>query len=258
METINELTKALSKMQGELTSVPKESINPFFKSKYASLDAIWDTIRKPLSLNGLSIIQLTGSDGNGIFIKTMLCHSTGQFVESYLPINAKASDPQSVGSAITYARRYALSAILGVSADDDDDAEAATHKATPKKADKPPEHWCATHNVEFFKKGAMKSYAHKIEGTETWCNEPEPTPNAPQSTQTAPKVENPVVAQVAKDPPMNAMTHEAIKLLATDPDKLGIMKATAKDKGWTKGKTDFTLKDLNQVQAVTLLNMFSE
>ena len=104
----------------------------------------------------------------------------------------------------------------------------------------------------------MKSYAHKIEGTETWCNEPEPAPNAPQSTQTAPKVENPVVAQVAKDPPMNAMTHEAIKLLATDPDKLGIMKATAKDKGWTKGKTDFTLKDLNQVQAVTLLNMFSE
>ena len=87
---------------------------------------------------------------------------------------------------------------------------------------------------------------------------PKPTPNAPQSTQAAPKVENPVVAQVAKDPPMNAMTHEAIKLLATDPDKLGIMKATAKDKGWTKGKTDFTLKDLSQVQAVTLLNMFSE
>ena len=85
-----------------------------------------------------------------------------------------------------------------------------------------------------------------------------PTPNAPQSTQAAPKVEKPVVAQVAKDPPMNAMTHEAIKLLATDPDKLGIMKATAKDKGWTKGKTDFTLKDLSQVQAVTLLNMFSE
>ena len=86
---------------------------------------------------------------------------------------------------------------------------------------------------------------------------PKPTPNAPQSTQAAPKVEKPVVAQVAKDPPMNAMTHEAIKLLATDPDKLGIMKATAKDKGWTKGKTDFTLKDLSQVQAVTLLNMFS-
>ena len=87
---------------------------------------------------------------------------------------------------------------------------------------------------------------------------PKPTPNAPQSTQADPKVEKPVVAQVAKDPPMNAMTHEAIKLLATDPDKLGIMKATAKDKGWTKGKTDFTLKDLSQVQAVTLLNMFSE
>ena len=259
METINELTKALSKMQGELTSVPKESINPFFKSKYASLDAIWDTIRKPLSLNGLSIIQLTGSDGNGIFIKTMLCHSTGQFVESYLPINAKASDPQSVGSAITYARRYALSAILGVSADDDDDAEAATHKATPKKADKPPEHWCATHNVEFFKKGAMKSYAHKIEGTETWCNEPEPAPKPVQSTTAQPKPTEPVSTPSTETPvPMNAMTHEAIKLLATDPDKLGIMKATAKDKGWTKGKTDFTLKDLSQVQAVTLLNMFSE
>ena len=99
---------------------------------------------------------------------------------------------------------------------------------------------------------------------------PKPTPNAPQSTTTAPKADKPVVApspeltKALKDidkiapAPMNAMTHEAIKLLATDPDKLGIMKATAKDKGWTKGKTDFTLKDLNQVQAVTLLNMFSE
>ena len=88
---------------------------------------------------------------------------------------------------------------------------------------------------------------------------PESIPDAPQSTTAQPKPPTPVsTPPVVKDTPMNAMTHEAIKLLAADPDKLGIMKATAKDKGWTKGKTDFTLKDLTQFQAVTLLNMFSE
>ena len=190
-ETINELTKALSKMQGELTSVPKESVNPFFKSKYASLDAIWDTIRKPLSVNGLSIIQTTGQDDKGIYIDTMLCHSSGQFVSSYLPINAKGQDPQSIGSAITYARRYSLSAILGVSADDDDDGESGTHKKE-QKSTKPPaetkvqtniqEHFCKEHNTEFFVRGSMKSFAHPLKdaagneikdekGKTIWCHE---------------------------------------------------------------------------------------
>jgi hypothetical protein len=110
---------------------------------------------------------------------------------------------------------------------------------------------------------AKKNYWNWIETHTTNREQP---PNAPQSTTAAPKVEKPVIAPTDKQPdavkpvspPINAMTHEAIKLLATDPDKLGIMKATVKDKGWGKGKTDFTLKDLTQVQAVTLLNMFSE
>jgi hypothetical protein len=138
-QSIIELAKALSKMQGELTSVPKSSTNPFFKSKYADLDAVWDTIRKPLSSNGLSVIQTTYDQNDKIYLETMLLHTSGEWVKSYLPINAKESSPQAIGSAITYARRYAMSAMLGVSADEDDDAEGTTNHKPVQKESKPAE-----------------------------------------------------------------------------------------------------------------------
>ncbi len=171
-DSITELAKALSKMQGVLKSVPKDSANPFFKSKYASLDAIWETVRAPLTDNGLSIIQTTF--GERIILETTLLHSSGEWVRSYLPINAAKTDPQGIGSALTYARRYSLAAILGVSADEDDDGEATTNhnpKVEPKQTAETKEHWCKEHNTAFFMRGKMKSYAHPIGDTGEWCHE---------------------------------------------------------------------------------------
>jgi hypothetical protein len=179
METSNtmiELAKALSKMQGALKSVPKSSTNPFFKAKYADLDAVWDTVRKPLTDNGLSVIQTTYDQNEKIYLETMLLHTSGEWIRSCLPINAKEQNPQAIGSAITYARRYAISAILGVSADEDDDAEGTTDHKPAKPTENPGElkaHWCPIHNVAFKemkgKDGKQKWYSHKA-GDE-WCNE---------------------------------------------------------------------------------------
>jgi hypothetical protein len=136
-ETIVELAKSLSKFQGDMKSVPKDSTNPFFKMKYASIDAIWDIVRKPLSSNGLSLIQTTYEQNDKIYLETTLLHSSGEWIETYMPINATKQDPQTIGSAITYARRYSMSAILGVSADSDDDAESATSHKETQTATKP-------------------------------------------------------------------------------------------------------------------------
>jgi len=189
-DTIAELTKALSKMQGALKSVPKDSTNPFFKMRYASLDAIWDIVRKPLTDNSLCLVRTPKEDYKGkLYLETLLLHSSGEWIKAELPLNAKANDPQSIGSAITYARRYSLSAMLGISADEDDDAEAATDKKpadkpAPKTPPKEPEtkgHWCPVHKVNFFMKGKMKAYAHPIKGddgkdTGEWCHEHKPEP----------------------------------------------------------------------------------
>ncbi len=124
--TITELAKALSKMQGELKSVPKDSSNSFYKMRYASLDAIWEVCRKPLTDNGLSIIQTPLEVEGKTYLETMILHSSGEWILAKLAINALKQEPQSIGSAITYARRYTLSAMLGISAEDDDDAETAS------------------------------------------------------------------------------------------------------------------------------------
>ena len=103
---------------------------------------------------------------------------------------------------------------------------------------------------------AKKNYWNWIETHTTNREQP---PNAPQSTPAAPKVEKPVIVPPAEKPaPMNAMTAETIKTLSKDSDKYGIMYATAKDKGWTKGKPNWSSKDLTQSQATTLIGMFSE
>lgn len=123
-EQLNELATALSKAQGQIKDAKKDSSNPFFKSKYADLASVWDACRKPLSDNGLSIVQGVEFDANGRYLETMLMHTSGQYVSSIINLTLKEDSMQSIGSAITYARRYALSAMVGVSPDDDD-GEAA-------------------------------------------------------------------------------------------------------------------------------------
>lgn len=122
---IGELAKALSQAQGQIKGAVKEAENPYYKSTYANLAAVWDACREPLSKNGLAVIQTTSNDnGNIITVITTLVHSSGQWISGRLSLQPVKVDPQSIGSAITYARRYALSAIVGVSPEDDDGESA--------------------------------------------------------------------------------------------------------------------------------------
>ena len=123
-EQINELAAALSKAQASITGALKDSANPFFKSKYADLASCWDACRKQLTDNGLSVIQTTDIVSDTVVVRTTLAHSSGQWVSGILPVKTKDESPQAQGSGITYARRYALAAIVGL-AQIDDDAEAA-------------------------------------------------------------------------------------------------------------------------------------
>jgi hypothetical protein len=127
--TIGKLAEALSKAQGAMSGALKDSTNPFFKSRYADLESVWSACRKPLSDNGLAIIQTTDYT-EGVRIITTLVHSSGEWVQGVLPIMAKDETPQGIGSAITYARRYALAAIVGVyQTDDDAEAAQSAHRA---------------------------------------------------------------------------------------------------------------------------------
>jgi len=128
--TLGELTKALVKVQSELKSVKKEAENPFFHSKYAELSSVLDVVRKPLADNGLAIVQVTSATEGGDTLDTILLHTSGEWISGKLSLNPVKNDPQGIGSAITYARRYTLMAMLGVAAEDDD-GEAASDN-TPK------------------------------------------------------------------------------------------------------------------------------
>jgi len=129
-ESTKEIATALSNFQGKMTAVKKDSTNPFYKSKYASLDTIWETIRKPLSENGLSVAQTMNLIESNSVLETTLYHTSGEWISGTQLVNPVKNDPQGLGSAITYARRYSLSAILGLVSDDDDDANTATKPET--------------------------------------------------------------------------------------------------------------------------------
>jgi hypothetical protein len=138
-ESIKELASALAKAQGAFDHAKKDVKNEFFKSKYADLASVIDAAKKPLSDNGLSVCQICETTESGdIRLETILMHSSGEFISGSYPIRPVKGDPQAYGSAITYARRYAFSAITGIAADDDDGnqaSQAAPYKAPPKSTE---------------------------------------------------------------------------------------------------------------------------
>jgi len=131
-EQINEIATALAKAQAEIEGAKKDSTNPHFKSSYADLASVWDACRKALTANGLSVVQGPVSDEGRVGVTTMLMHSSGQWLESTFFMRPTKDDPQGAGSALTYARRYALAAMVGV-APEDDDGNAASEKVTGSK-----------------------------------------------------------------------------------------------------------------------------
>ena len=138
-ESIAKLAEALAKAQAQIEGAKKTADNPFYKSKYADLSEVWEACRKPLTANGLSVVQTQAylpEAPDMVVIDTRLLHSSGEWIEGRLALKPVKADPQSIGSAITYARRYSLQSIVGI-APEDDDGNAASHVQPQGK--KPPE-----------------------------------------------------------------------------------------------------------------------
>jgi hypothetical protein len=127
-EDIKELAAALVAAHAEIKGVVKSATNPYFKSKYATLESVVDAVKEPLLKQGIVVIQGLQDAENGVAIETMLLHNSGQWLSSTLRLPASKEDAQGYGSACTYGRRYGLMAICGVPAEDDD-GQAATATA---------------------------------------------------------------------------------------------------------------------------------
>lgn len=146
MTDTGKLAEALAKAQGQIRGAAKDTTNPHFKSKYADLASVWEACRKPLADNGLSVVQFTkivGDDRQPVLV-TRLLHSSGECIEGDTPLLMGKQDMQALGSAITYARRYGLAAMVGIAPEDDDGNAAVartTEPAVPAKAPAGFEDW---------------------------------------------------------------------------------------------------------------------
>jgi hypothetical protein len=123
-EQINELATALSKAQGDFVDPEKDKKNPFFNSEYTTLGAVLRSVRPILAKHGLSLVQVVNID----VLETCLLHSSGQWIADVYPLRPAKTDPQGFGSCLTYARRYAVKAVLGLAEEDDDGNDHADKK----------------------------------------------------------------------------------------------------------------------------------
>lgn len=167
-EQLNELADALAKAQGAIKGASKDTTNPHFKSKYADLASVWDACREPLSKNGLAVIQTGATVNNQYIMRTRLMHSSGQWIEGEVPcMIARQTNPmQALGSAITYARRYGLAAIVGIAPEDDDGNASG---AVPDKV------WAREEDVQAWKgplgKTALKKQLRALSSDLESCTE---------------------------------------------------------------------------------------
>lgn len=133
-ESIANLAAAMAAAQGEMGSAIKGASNPFFKSKYADLGSVIQAIKAPFAAHGLSFVQFPVSGENSVGVATRLMHSSGEWLEQEYYIPLGKMDAQSVGSCLSYARRYSLQSIAGIPSADDD-GNAAT-QAKPESVTK--------------------------------------------------------------------------------------------------------------------------
>src|SRR3990167_6478429 len=131
------LATALAKAQGAVKAAVKDSVNPHYKSRYADLASIWDACREPLSKNGLSVVQMPGEykDGN-VSLETVLLHTSGECLRAVASAPCQQQTAQGVGSALTYLRRYALAAFVGIAPEEDDGEAASEQPYRPPAPDK--------------------------------------------------------------------------------------------------------------------------
>lgn len=140
-ESIGELAAALAKAQGEIDPAEKTKANDFYRSKYADLAQVREAAREALTKNGLAVTQTVDlghpAGASGWILRSTLMHSSGQWIESVYPIAPVKNDPQGFGSAITYARRFAFAALVGVASTEADDDGNEASGATQTRQDAP-------------------------------------------------------------------------------------------------------------------------
>ena len=136
-DSIKELATALAKAQAEMAGAKERANNPAFNSKYADLASVWDAARPSLTKNGLSVAQFTVPTQNSeVQVETILMHASGEWVSGVIAIPVAKDNAHGYGSALTYARRYALAAAVGIAPEDDDgNAAAANGNGKIKKVD---------------------------------------------------------------------------------------------------------------------------
>lgn len=137
-EAIELLAAALAKAQGEIKPAVKDAKNPHFGNSYADLASVWEACRVPLTTNGLSVVQLPALEALMVSVTTMLMHTSGQWISSKIVASVARADPQNIGSAITYLRRYSLSAMVGIAPGDDDDGETTRQTAAEAQQQQAP------------------------------------------------------------------------------------------------------------------------
>lgn len=135
-EKFDELAKALVNAQKQISSAQKKSTNPYFNSKYSDLAEVWRVAQEVLPKNGFAISQITTYEGTQLVLKTVLMHTSGQFISGVLPIT-NLSDPQKMGICITYCRRYGLQAILSIPSEDCDAEGVMDRESSQKQPTKP-------------------------------------------------------------------------------------------------------------------------
>ena len=133
-ESIKHIAAALNKAQAEMSGAKKGANNPFFKSKYADMNSVVDAVRIPFCNNGLSYSQFPIMQDNKVGVETILMHESGEWMSDILVLPMVKQDPQAAGSAITYAKRYALQSIAGIPSEDDDGNAASSQKAPAKQS----------------------------------------------------------------------------------------------------------------------------
>ena len=133
-ESIAALAKAIALSQLHVENAMKSSTNPHFKSKYADLAEILNTVRPVFSANGIAIVQTPTFESGVASVETMLCHESGEFISSVCSSPVSKQDAQGIGSAITYLRRYSLAAMCGIAQEDDDGQHAVQEPQTQRQA----------------------------------------------------------------------------------------------------------------------------
>lgn len=191
-DSIAKLAAALVKAQKDIEPIAKDSVNPHFRNKYASLDGMIENVRPILASHGLAIVQgatqpIVDSEGAlaGFAVETMLVHESGEWLANSAIMPLVKVDAQGVGGAMTYGRRYGLSAILSLSTDDDDDGHSAG-QAQPRTASAPrsatngehaPASNGATKDVKIMPFGKTKGKAlvdlpkEELQKTLKWCQD---------------------------------------------------------------------------------------